>query len=124
MKFVLGLLGLLTCQLAGEVLVTLIDLPLPGPVVGFALLFVLLQLRAVADDGAVVSAGDGLLTHLQLLFVPAGVGVVVYLGLLRDEAVPLAVGLVGSWLAGLLVVVAVATGLSRLTGTREGFGDA
>lgn len=120
-----GLTVLLACQLVGEVLVRLAHLPLPGPVVGMVLLFVLLQLRWVgaAAEGAAGAAGTGrgvgeltargsgtlraadvLLKHLQLFFVPAGVGVVVYLGVLRDDALPITVALLGSWLAGLLVV--------------------
>ena len=106
-----GVTVLLVCQLAGEVLVRLTGLPVPGPVVGMVLLFVLLQLRPPEEDRSrsslahgTVRAADVLLRHLQLLFVPAGVGVVVYLGVLREEALPIGVALVGSWLAGLLVV--------------------
>lgn len=99
-----GLLWLLVCQLVGEVAVRLVDAPVPGPVVGMLLLFVLLRARRAGDDASVVRAGDGLLRHLQLLFVPAGVGVVAYAATLRDEALPIAVAVVGSWLLGLAVV--------------------
>ena len=95
---------LIGCQLVGEVLVRLADAPLPGPVVGMVVLLVLLRVRRSGDDATVVRAADGLLRHLQLLFVPAGVGVVVYLGTLRDHAVPVAAALLVSWLAGLVVV--------------------
>ena len=37
------------------------------------------------------------------MFVPAGVGIVVYLGTLRESALPLAGGLWASWLTGLAV---------------------
>jgi putative effector of murein hydrolase LrgA (UPF0299 family) len=99
-----GLTWLLACQLAGEVLVRLTDAPVPGPVVGMVLLFGLLQLRRSDDGAPVVRVADLLLRHLQLLFVPAGVGIVVYVGLLRDDALPIGVALVGSWRAGLAVV--------------------
>jgi holin-like protein len=99
-----GLTWLLACQLLGEVLVRLTDVPVPGPVVGMLLLFVLLQVRRAGDDATVVRAGDGLLRHLQLMFVPAGVGVVAYGSTLRDDALPIAVAVVGSWLLGLAVV--------------------
>lgn len=101
---IIGLTWLLACQLAGEVLVRLTDAPVPGPVVGMVLLFLLLQLRRAREDAAVVRTADALLRHLQLLFVPAGVGIVVYLDTIRHDALPIAVGLVGSWLAGLAVV--------------------
>ncbi|WP_121253367.1 CidA/LrgA family protein [Nocardioides ferulae] len=111
-----GLTWLLACQLVGEVLVRLTDAPVPGPVVGMVLLFVLLQVRRSGDDATVVRAADGLLRHLQLLFVPAGVGVVVYLGTLRDQALPIAVALLLSWLVGLAAVAGVTVALERLVG--------
>lgn len=99
-----GLLWLLVCQLVGEVVVRTLDLQVPGPVVGMALLFVLLQWRKPPEDAPTIRAADALLRHLQLLFVPAGVGVVTYLTLLRDDALPIAAGLLVSWLAGLVTV--------------------
>jgi putative effector of murein hydrolase LrgA (UPF0299 family) len=99
-----GLTWLLGCQLVGEVVVRLTDLPVPGPVVGMVVLLVVLRVRRAADDDPVVRASDALLRHLQLLFVPAGAGVVGYLALIRADAVPIAVALVGSWLLGLAVV--------------------
>ncbi|WP_341923985.1 CidA/LrgA family protein [Nocardioides psychrotolerans] len=107
-----GLTWLLACQLVGEVLVRLLDVPVPGPVVGMLLLLVVLRARKVGDDAAVVRAGTALLRHLQLLFIPAGVGVVAYAGVIRD-LLPLAVALVGSWLLGLAVVGWTTTLLER-----------
>ena len=99
-----GLAALLACQFVGEVLVAVTGLPVPGAVVGMVLLLGWLQWRRPGADAGVVRAGDALLKHLQLFFVPAGVGVVVYLGVLRDDAWPVTVSLVGSWLAGMLAV--------------------
>jgi holin-like protein len=103
-----GLLVLLGCQLAGEFLVRLVDVPVPGPVVGMVLLLVLLRLREPRRDSGLVRVAEGLLAHLQLLFVPAGVGVVQYLSLIGASAVPLAVGLVVSWFAALATTAGVA----------------
>jgi holin-like protein len=108
-----GLTWLLACQLVGEVVVRLLDVPVPGPVVGMLVLFVLLRVRDVGDDTNVVRAGQGLLRHLQLFFIPAGVGVVAYAATIRDNALPIAMALVGSWLAGLLVVGWVTVLLER-----------
>ncbi len=103
-----GLTWLLGCQLVGEVLVRLTGAPVPGPVVGMLILFLLLEVRRHRGHdttrATVVRAGDGLLRHLQLFFVPAGVGVVAYASTLREDALPIAVALVGSWLLGLAVV--------------------
>lgn len=115
-----GLTWLLGCQLVGEVLVRVTDAPVPGPVVGMVLLFVLLQVRRSGDDATVVRAADGLLRHLQLLFVPAGVGVVVYLSTIRDHAVPISVALLAAWLLGLAAVAWSTVGLERLAARRVG----
>jgi holin-like protein len=99
-----GLLWLLGFQLVGEVVVRTLDLTLPGPVAGMLLLFVALQLRKPAATASVFRAADGLLKHLQLLFIPAGVGVVTLLGVIGDHPLPIVGAMVLSWVAGLLVV--------------------
>jgi putative effector of murein hydrolase LrgA (UPF0299 family) len=109
-----GLLVLLVCQLCGELLVRLTGAPVPGAVVGMLFFLVVLRVRRPADRSSLVRAPAGLLGVLQLLFVPAGVGVVVYLSTLREDALPIAGGLWGSWLAGILVTGAVVAGLLRV----------
>lgn len=98
------MMWLLGCQLVGEVIARGLDLPVPGPVVGMVVLFVALQVRRPPASANVFRTSDALLRHLQLLFVPAGVGVVTYLTLLREDAVPIVGALFLSWLAGLAVV--------------------
>lgn len=110
---IVGLLWLLGCQLVGEVVVRLLHVDVPGPVVGMVLLLVVLRVRRSNDDDPVVRTGTRLLDHLQLFFVPAGVGVVAYAAVLRDDALALGLALVGSWLAGLAVVGWTVTALQR-----------
>ncbi|MEM6422498.1 MAG: CidA/LrgA family protein [Pseudomonadota bacterium] len=109
---------ILACQLAGESLVAALGLPLPGPVIGMALLFGGLCLRGL--PAGLAQLADALLGHLSLLFVPAGVGVMVHAGLLGREWLALVVALVVST----LVTVAV-TGLlmARLGRGAEAAGD-
>ncbi len=111
-----GLTWLLGFQVLGEVIVRVLGISVPGPVVGMLLLFVFLRIRRYDDSGSIVRAGSALLRHLQLFFVPAGVGIIVYLAVLRDHALPIAAAMLGSWLAGLIVVGWTAVGLERLTG--------
>jgi holin-like protein len=75
-------------QFAGEALSRFAGLPVPGPVVGLALL-VLAALAWPPLGREVEEVADLLLRHLSLLFVPAGVGVLQYLDLLRREWLPL-----------------------------------
>lgn len=109
-----GLLVLLGCQLVGEFVVRLLGVPVPGPVVGMVVLLVLLRLREPSRDSGVVRVAEGLLKHLQLLFVPAGVGVVQYLSVIGASAVPLVVGLLVSWFAALATTAAATLLLLKL----------
>lgn len=75
---------LLLYQLAGEVIVQFFALPIPGPVIGMALLFATLVVRGGVPEH-LRSTANNLLQHLSLLFVPAGVGVMVHFSRLGDE---------------------------------------
>jgi putative effector of murein hydrolase LrgA (UPF0299 family) len=113
---------ILLCQLAGEVFVHGLGLPMPGPVVGLLLLLVLLlardRLKVLArgplqQDG-VENASRGLLAHLSLLFVPAGVGVVQKLDLIAEHGIAIIMVLAVSVVVTLLMTVATFLLASRL----------
>ena len=97
---------ILCCQLAGELLVEASGLPVPGPVVGMVLLFTWLMLRK-REDKELAATADALLRNLALLFVPAGVGVVLHLGLLGREGVAISAALIVSTLATVAVTALV-----------------
>lgn len=84
---------LLVFQLIGEAISHGFGLPVPGPVIGFALLLMALIIRGGVPEEMRTTA-TGLLQHFSLLFVPAGVGVMVHLSRLRDEWLPITVALV------------------------------
>lgn len=83
-----ALATLLLSQLAGEAFVRLASLPIPGPVVGMILLFVVMLTRTPLPP-ALGETADGLLRHLSLLFVPAGTGVIQHLDRFGTNAVRL-----------------------------------
>lgn len=104
---------ILLCQLTGEVIVRGLGLPLPGPVIGLIILLLLLLARdrfatlargPLQSDG-VEGASRGLLAHLSLLFIPAGVGVVQKLDLLAEHGVAILLILAVSVVITLLVTV-------------------
>lgn len=100
----LGLVILLLLQMVGLTLTALLDLPVPGTVIGLVLLLVLALIRPTRRITEVVEpAGAPLLRHLQLLFVPPGVGVVVEMASLARSALPLALAVGGSFALTLLV---------------------
>jgi holin-like protein len=104
---ILGFLALLGCQLIGQFLVDAAGLPVPGPVVGMVLLLAVLLVRRPDTSSGTVRAADALLRHLQLLFIPAGVGLIAYLRLIGAQWWPIVAGILGSWLVALLVTAAV-----------------
>lgn len=115
---------LLACQLAGEVIRMLTDAPVPGPVIGMALLFVGLVARRRLTAGRDVRdtpedldrTANGLLQHLSLLFVPAGVGVMLYLPLIAKEWLAISVSLVASTVITIALTALIMAWLNRLTG--------
>lgn len=93
-----ALAALLSLQLLGEAVVRWLAWPVPGPVLGMALLLLALLLRPVWLQ-ALRDTAKGLLQHLSLLFVPAGVGVMLHLQRLGDEAWAIGVALVlSTWI--------------------------
>lgn len=85
MNFIQGITILLVFQLTGEVVCQLSGLPIPGPVAGMVFLFGWLCISKKGTPHSVQSAATAILSHLSLLFIPAGVGVMVYFDLIARE---------------------------------------
>ena len=113
MKLIYGSTLLLAYQLVGEVGVRALDLPVPGPVAGMLLLFLTLVALGRVPESLSTSAG-GLLSHLSLLFVPAGVGIMVHAERIGAEWLPIALALVLSTLLTMAVTAWVMLGTRRL----------
>ena len=108
-NFLFGITALLCFQLLCEFSVHFLKLPLPGPVAGliFLLLFlaVLGRFKSNKPQQAIATieqSSSTLLNHLSLLFVPAGVGVMVHFDKLADEWLVISVALI----AGILITLA------------------
>ena len=97
-----SLTTLLVFQLAGEVAARGLNLPVPGPVLGMLFLFIALVLRG-GPGHELQATGSTLLQHLSLLFVPAGVGIMVHLHRVADDWLPLLLSLLISTAATLVV---------------------
>ena len=93
---------LVLCQFVGEVIARGVGLPLPGPVLGLILLLVILIFRGGPDE-ALRGTSNGLLRHLSLLFVPAGVGIVTQLDALERDWLPIVVAILVSTTLALAV---------------------
>lgn len=103
---------LLLCQLAGEVVARLLGLPLPGPVIGMVILFLGLLVRGRVPTG-LDQAVKAILGNFALLFIPASVGVMVHLGTIRTEALPIAAAVLGSTALTIVVTGRLMQALSK-----------
>lgn len=111
-----ALTWLLLYQLTGEILSHVLDLPVPGPVIGMALLFITLVIRGYGArpiPSALQQTANTLLQHLSLLFVPAGTGVMLYLQLITEEWLPISVALIVSTLGAMAVTALILKALTR-----------
>jgi holin-like protein len=107
-----GAAVLLVLLVIGNELSSVLHLPLPGSVLGMVMLAAALRLRVVPERWLSPFA-ELLIRHMALLYIPPGVGVMAYWGLVRREWLPLvAAGVVG--MAAVLVVVGrVQQGMER-----------
>lgn len=94
---------LLGFQLLGELLSRKLSLPVPGPVLGLLFLAMWYLFRRKVPDASMEQLSRGLLMWLGLLFVPAGVGIVTELAMIRSAWLPLLLALIASTLVTLLL---------------------
>ncbi len=97
-----GLIALLSAQLVGEILARLLQLPIPGPVVGMLLLFIVLMLRG-GPGPSLAQLSQNLIRYLPLILIPPSVALMDHLPLLRHHALLLSVVILGTTLVSLLV---------------------
>jgi holin-like protein len=98
-----GFAILLAFLFAGGWIADAARLPLPGSVVGMLMLAAALRLRWI-PEGWIRGAAELLIRHMALLFVPAGVGLMVYGELLAREWLPIVVASAASTVAVMAVV--------------------
>ena len=101
-----GLIILLGFQGAGEIISRLFSLPVPGPVIGLVLLLTFLVQRGQVDK-PIDTVASALIANLGLLFVPAAVGVVMFLPQLKANFWAISVALIVSVIATLATSAAV-----------------
>jgi putative effector of murein hydrolase LrgA (UPF0299 family) len=107
---VTAFLSLVGCQLIGELIREVLHLPIPGPVIGMFLLVAVLALyngsgKIISNDAPtpLEQTAETLISHMGLLFVPAGVGLIAEVGVLQREWLPIVAGLLGSTVLSIAV---------------------
>lgn len=113
-----GLAWLLALQSLGELLSRALQLPFPGPVVGMVLLLLALQWPVVREPVGVCA--EFLLSHLSLLFVPVGVGVMTHLALVAQYGGRMLIVIVLSTWIGLAVTAWVLFKLNPVDPAKDG----
>ncbi len=98
---------LILFEATGFLLKALTGAPLPGPLMGMLLLAFWLAIDRKKQHPALEKTADGLLRLFALFFVPAGVGVLANLDVLRTAWLPISLGLVGSTLTTLTVTASL-----------------
>ena len=88
------------CLALGKIVNIALGLPVPGSVWGMLLLFAFLKMRWIKED-QIKSISEFLLKNMAFFFVPAGVGILLYLDLIRSELIPI----IGASLLSTLVVL-------------------
>lgn len=93
---------LVACNEAGNWLSDALALPVPGTVIGILILLAGLLATGRVPESLRRMTGF-LLAHLNLFYVPAGIGLMGYVALLRRDLLPIAVALVVSTLLAMAV---------------------
>jgi holin-like protein len=107
-----ALATLLVFQCLGEGVSYVFGLPVPGPVVGMLLLLGYLSLRPQSVPALEPTALE-ILRHLSLLFVPAGVGIMVSAKALSGDLVAVVVSIVLSTTLAIAVTALVMRAMLR-----------
>lgn len=103
---------LMTFQFVGDLLMTASGIPFPGSLCGMILLLAYLHLRGGASED-LAKVATTLTDNLGLLFVPAGVAIIGYVGVFAEDGFAIAAALVISTLAAVVVGGVVATKRAR-----------
>ncbi len=111
-RFVLGVVVLFLFQFIGSWLVGIAHAAIPGSVIGMMLLAAAVHLRMI-PMWLVRPASDFLVRHLALLYVPAGVAIVLYVALFRSQWLAVTAAALASLVAVLLVVGVIVQRLER-----------
>ncbi|WP_335339192.1 CidA/LrgA family protein [Halomonas chromatireducens] len=112
MPLIMGMSVLLACQFAGELVARGLGVPVPGPVVGMVILLLGLMVLGRVPSSLRIT-GEGLLRYLTLLFVPAGVGLMVHARLIGMDFWPIVATLIISTALTLAVTAWVLERMQR-----------
>ena len=97
-----GFIVIIGLLFIGEILSDAFALSVPGAVIGMILLLGLLTVQK-SVPASVARVSDGLVAHIGLLFVPAGAGISLYLGMIAENWVLIMLASFGGTVSSLVV---------------------
>jgi holin-like protein len=100
--------------LLGELLSSLLHLPIPGNILGMVILFILLCTNIVKVDN-ISNVTNFLLNHLSFFFIPAGVGLMTSMGIIKSTWWQLLVVCISTTIIVMGVTGIVVQAISRRT---------
>lgn len=107
---------LLGLQWFSSLILSWLNLAFPAPLLGMLLLFLLLQLGIIKEQ-MIEGICELLISKMGLLFLPAGVSIILYLDIFKAEFLPIAI----TTLAGSLVILLGTAHFAQLlTGQKKG----
>ncbi len=118
MKYVRQFLVILLVTCVGEILHYLLPLPVPASIYGLVLMLVLLITHVIPLD-AVEKTGDLLVEAMPVMFIPAGVGLLVSWTDLKNILVPVLVITPGVTLIVMIVTGKVSDLVLQKTGKKS-----
>ena len=118
MKYVKEIMWIIAFTFLGELLNTLLPLPVPAGVYGMILLLIAL-VTGIVKLPEVEGAGNFLLDTMTMMFIPAAVGIMSAIGILLPVLLPYLVIIVVSTVLVMVVTGLTATAILRRSESKE-----
>lgn len=112
MKQIKQLSAILMFWLAGELIVKLAGLSIPGSILGMLLLVISLQLKIIKPK-QIEEVAHFLIDNMALFFIPAGVGLMCYFDIIKQEWLPILLSMIFSTLIVMTVVAFLSNSKTR-----------
>ena len=118
MKYLKQFLIIILVSCIGEVLNYLIPLPIPATIYGLIIMLALLILKIIPLH-AVKETAEFLIEIMPVMFIPAGVGLIVYWTQLKKILLPVCVIIIVSSILVMMVTGKVSDFLIRMKGAKK-----
>lgn len=103
MKLYVQFMIILIFSFIGEVLSTLLALPVPGSIIGLVLLFLALEFKIIRLRH-IDTVGNFLLNNMTILFLPAAVGIMERFDSIKPFLLPITIMILGAIFLNIAVI--------------------